>query len=109
MGLAAACVSDDQIPAMLCLLRATADALLVTGPSSGSDKLRLPYRVVSEQYTTDASHLECGAIFQYAADRPDVVGHARLRVTALAQLLCNGQSPPSSNWKSCNSPYPGIQ
>src|SRR5258708_681496 len=109
MGLAAACVSDDHIPAVLCLRRATADALLVTGPSSGSDKLRSPYRVVSEQPTTDVSDLECGAIFQYAADRPDFVGHARLRLTALAQLLCNGQPPPPSNWKSCDSPYPGIQ
>jgi hypothetical protein len=109
MGLAAAGVLDDQIPAVLCLQRATADALLVTDRGSGSGKLRLPYRAVSEQPTRDASDLECGARFQCGADRPDVVGHARLRLTALAQLLCNGQPRPPSNWKSCDSPYPRVQ
>ena len=109
MGLAAACVSDDHIPAVLCLRRATADALLVAGRGAGSDKLRLHDRVVSEQPTTGASDLECGARFQYGADRPDVIGHARLRLTALAPLLCNGQPPPPSNSKSCDSPYPRVQ
>ena len=109
MGLAAACISDDRIPAVLCLRRATAGALLVTGRGSGSEKLRLPYRVVSERPATDASDLECGARFQHGADRPDVVGHPPLRITALAQLLYNGQPSPSSNWKSCDSPYPRVQ
>ena len=109
MGLAAACVSDDHLPAVLCLRRATADALLVTGRGSGSDKLRLPYRVVSEHPTADASDLECGARFQYGADRTDVVGHARLLLTALAQLLYNDQPPPPSNWQSCDIPYPRLQ
>jgi hypothetical protein len=109
MRLAAACVADDQIAAVLCLWRATADGLLVTGRGAGSDKLRFHDRVVSEQPTTDASDLGCGARFQHSADRPDVGGHARLRLTALAQLLYNGQPPPPSNWKSCDSPYPRVQ
>lgn len=109
MVLAAACVSDDHIPAVLCLRPAVADALLVTGRGSGSEKLRLPYRDVSERPTTDASDLELPARLQYGADRPDVVGHARLRLTALAQRLCHGQPPPPSNWKSCNSSCPRVQ